>query len=87
MAKATGGATILLEHRFFGKSYPSGEPTLDDLKVHTIAQAIEDLDYFSQNVKLSMPGGSSEAIRPKNTPWILMGGSYAGALVSWTMKR
>lgn len=32
-----------------------------------------------------MPGGSN--VQPGKAPWILIGGSYAGALTAWTMTR
>jgi hypothetical protein len=48
------------------------------LRVHTIEQAIDDLVYFAQTVKLPMPGGDN--VTPDQVPWILIGGSYAGEL-------
>lgn len=30
-----------------------------------------------------MPGG--DAVGPEEAPWVLVGGSYSGALTSWTM--
>jgi hypothetical protein len=41
------------------------------------------LEYFAKNVVLPMPNGAN--LKPSTTPWILVGGSYAGALTSWTM--
>ncbi|KAF9554962.1 hypothetical protein CPC08DRAFT_712435 [Agrocybe pediades] len=87
LAQTLNGAVISIEHRFFGESNPYPDLLPDHLKVHTIAQAIQDLAYFAQNVKLALPGGDTDAIRPHKTPWILIGGSYPGALVSWTMLK
>ena len=81
------GAVITIEHRFFGESNPYPDLLPEHLTVHTISQAIEDLVYFAQNVKLAFPGGDTDAIRPHKTPWVLVGGSYPGALVSWTMLK
>ncbi|KIJ58452.1 hypothetical protein HYDPIDRAFT_119526, partial [Hydnomerulius pinastri MD-312] len=53
------------------------------LEYLTIQQAIDDLAYFAQTAKLPMPGGDN--VKPNTTPWILIGGSYSGALTSWTM--
>ncbi|RPD62559.1 peptidase S28 [Lentinus tigrinus ALCF2SS1-7] len=83
IAQATNGATIVLEHRFFGKSNPYPDLSVKSLRVHTIEQAINDLEYFAKNVHLPMPGG--DAVSPGKAPWILVGGSYSGALVSFTM--
>ena len=53
--------------------------------MHTIQQAIDDLEYFAKNVKLPMPGG--DKVTPDKAPWILIGGSYPGALVSYAMHK
>lgn len=50
---------------------------MKSLRVHTIQQAIDDLEYFAKNVNLPMPGGDS--VTPDKAPWVLIGGSYSGA--------
>ena len=79
------GSTIVLEHRFFGESNPFRDLSVNSLRVHTVQQAVEDLAYFARNVKLPMPGG--DQVTPGRAPWILMGGSYAGALTSYAMAK
>lgn len=79
------GSTIILEHRFYGLSNPYNNLTVSSLSVHTIQQAVDDLVYFAQNVQLPMPNGNE--LGPTKAPWILIGGSYSGALVSWTMNK
>lgn len=74
----------MLEHRYYGQSNPFPDLKDESLRFHTIQQAIDDLEFFSKNVDLPMPGGG--AVQPDRVPWILVGGSYAGALISWTMK-
>ncbi|QRV75298.1 Serine carboxypeptidase S28 [Ceratobasidium sp. AG-Ba] len=83
IAQESNGAVVFLEHRFFGQSNPY--PNLNDtsLKYLSVDQAIEDLDYFANNVHLPMPGG--DQVPASKAPWILIGGSYPGALTSWTM--
>ncbi|KAH6914760.1 serine carboxypeptidase S28-domain-containing protein [Coprinopsis sp. MPI-PUGE-AT-0042] len=83
LAQQQKGATIVLEHRFYGESNPYPDLSVKSLQVHTIQQAIDDLEYFAQNVELPMRDG--DKVSPDKAPWILVGGSYAGALVSWTM--
>ncbi|KAJ7625515.1 serine carboxypeptidase S28-domain-containing protein [Roridomyces roridus] len=83
IAQQENGATIVLEHRFFGLSNPLPDLSVNSLRLHTIQQAIDDLEYFTQNVVLPMPNGGN--LKPSTTPWILIGGSYSGALTSWTM--
>lgn len=81
IAQASGGATVFLEHRYFGRSNPFQNLSTASLKYLTIQQAIDDLDYFAYNVKLAMPGG--EHISPDVAPWVLVGRSYSGALASF----
>ncbi|CAL1700044.1 unnamed protein product [Somion occarium] len=83
LAQQESGAAIVVEHRFFGLSNPKPDLTDDSLKLLTIQQAIDDLEYFANNVKLPMPGG--DQVPPSKAQWVLMGGSYSGALTSWTM--
>ncbi|KAJ7693929.1 serine carboxypeptidase S28-domain-containing protein [Mycena rosella] len=83
IAQQENGAAIVLEHRFYGLSNPFPDLTVKSLKLHTIQQAIDDLEYFTKNVVLPMPNGHK--VTPATTPWILVGGSYSGALTSWTM--
>ena len=75
-AQQQNGSTIVLEHRFYGLSNPYPDLTVKSLKVHTIQQAIDDLEYFAKNVNLPMPGGDS--VTPDKAPWVLVGGSYSG---------
>lgn len=75
-AQQQKGATIVLEHRFYGESNPYPDLSVKSLQVHTIQQAIDDLVYFAQNVELPMRDG--DKVSPDKAPWILVGGSYAG---------
>ena len=85
IAQQQKGATVLIEHRYYGYSNPFSNLSVESLRFHTIQQAIDDLEYFANNVKLAMPGGDN--VKPSTAPWILIGGSYAGALTSWTMVK
>ncbi|KAJ7724875.1 serine carboxypeptidase S28-domain-containing protein [Mycena metata] len=83
IAQQQNGAAVVLEHRFYGLSNPLPDLSVKSLRLHTIQQAIDDLEYFTNNVVLPMPNGAH--LKPATTPWILVGGSYSGALTSWTM--
>ncbi|KAI0797037.1 serine carboxypeptidase S28-domain-containing protein [Abortiporus biennis] len=83
IAQQQNGSAIVLEHRFFGLSNPKPDLTVASLRLLTIQQAIDDLEYFANNVHLPMPGGDS--VPPGKAEWILVGGSYSGALTSWAM--
>ncbi|KAK1225127.1 hypothetical protein PQX77_011942 [Marasmius sp. AFHP31] len=84
IAQQEHGSVVVMEHRFFGESHPYPALTGKNLMgIHTVQQAIDDLEYFAKNVKLPMPNG--EDLGPEKAPWVLAGGSYPGALVGWTM--
>ncbi|KAG1728280.1 peptidase S28 [Suillus paluster] len=83
IAQQQKGAAIVVEHRFFGDSNPYDDLTSQSLAFLTIQQAIDDLVYFATTVDLPMPGG--DCVKPGQAPWVLIGGSYSGALTSWTM--
>lgn len=78
IAQQQNGSTIVLEHRFYGLSNPYNNLSVASLQVHTIQQAIDDLVYFAQNVKLPMPNGDN--VTPDKAPWVLVGGSYSGSI-------
>ncbi|KAK7470337.1 hypothetical protein VKT23_001766 [Stygiomarasmius scandens] len=82
-AQKNNGSVIILEHRFYGESNPKPDLSGKNLQLHTLQQAIDDLEYFAFNVKLPQPDG--DKLTPNEAPWILAGGSYSGALTSWTM--
>ncbi|KAF9044514.1 hypothetical protein BDZ89DRAFT_1058999 [Hymenopellis radicata] len=81
VAQATTGASIVLEHRFFGQSNPYPDLSEQSLKYLTLQQNIDDMVYLAQNIVLPMEGGDS--VGPDKAPWILFGGSYPGAVVNW----
>ncbi|KZP04566.1 peptidase S28 [Athelia psychrophila] len=83
IAQEANGATVVIEHRFYGLSNPFANLSVASLQYHTLPQATADLVYFAQTATLAMPGGDN--VQPGKAPWILIGGSYAGALTAWTM--
>ncbi|KAF8699317.1 Serine protease S28, partial [Rhizoctonia solani] len=83
IAQVTNGAVVFLEHRCFGESNPYPNLEESTLKYLSVEQAIEDLEYFGNNVHLPMPGG--DQVPTTKAAWVLIGGSYPGAVVSWAM--
>ncbi|KIR63875.1 serine carboxypeptidase [Cryptococcus bacillisporus CA1873] len=86
LSNATGGLSIVLEHRYYGESVPVSSFSTDDLRFLNNAEALEDSANFIENFKLpsslvnALPFELEEtAFHPNNTPWIYYGGSYAGA--------
>jgi hypothetical protein len=82
IAQEIGAAMIVLEHRYWGFSSPFEELTTENLQYLTLKNAIADLNYFALTAKL--PFDTSGASNADNAPWVLVGGSYSGALTAWT---
>ncbi|KAF9266345.1 hypothetical protein L218DRAFT_922990 [Marasmius fiardii PR-910] len=83
IAQQENGAVVLMEHRFFGLSNPYPDLSGKSMSVHTVQQSIEDIEHFARNVELPMPNGKN--LGPDKAAWIMTGGSYPGALTSYTM--
>lgn len=82
VAQEYGGAVIILEHRYFGASFPVSNLTTYNMRYLNINQNLADLQYFAQNVVLPF----SSASKPTQVPWILAGGSYSGTLAAYAKK-
>jgi len=66
-----------LEHRFYGKSHPLGDTSVESLKYLSSEQALGDLATF----RLSMT--DMFRLDEDANKWIVFGGSYPGALSAW----
>jgi hypothetical protein len=69
----------LTVYRYYGNSTPfpvNKDTPPEHFKYHTTKQALEDIPYFAQ--KFSRPNLSNLDLTPSSTPWVLVGGSYAG---------
>lgn len=74
--EATGGLGVIMEHRYYGESFPFPNVSLENLRFLSTEQALADVDYFARNVKFE---GVDADLTAPNTPWVVYGGSYAGA--------
>jgi hypothetical protein len=74
--EATGGMGVILEHRYYGKSFPVDDLTTKNLRFLSTEQALAEIDYFARNVQFE---GVDADLTAPNTPWVVYGGSYAGA--------
>ncbi|KAK3117727.1 hypothetical protein LTR53_000656 [Teratosphaeriaceae sp. CCFEE 6253] len=81
LAKEIGAAVVNLEHRYWGTSTPFTELTTGNLTYLTLDNSIKDLTNFAANAPLPFARHHSNAA---DVPWVLMGGSYSGALAAWT---
>ena len=66
---------VAVEHRFYGRSYPTVDMSTDNLRLLSSEQALADLARFHSflTTKLNLEGH----------PWVAFGGSYPGALAAW----
>ncbi|KAK3934539.1 peptidase S28 [Diplogelasinospora grovesii] len=84
LAEATGGLGVILEHRYYGESFPVSNLSTESLRFLTTDQALADMAYFAQHVEF--PGLEHlDLTAPKNA-YIAYGGSYAGAFVAFLRK-
>ncbi|KAK5113436.1 hypothetical protein LTR85_010864 [Meristemomyces frigidus] len=83
LMQATNGLGVILENRYYGESYPFGESTTDELRFLTTEQSIADNEYFATHA--TFPGVNATLTAP-GTPWILYGGSLAGAQTAFSLK-
>jgi Serine carboxypeptidase S28 len=81
LAEETHGIGVILEHRYYGMSFPTPDLSTKNLRFLTTAQALADTAYFAQNV--AFPGLEGQNLTATQVPWIAYGGSYAGAFVSF----
>ncbi|GAA5822645.1 hypothetical protein JCM3770_002853 [Rhodotorula araucariae] len=78
LGEATGGIGIVLEHRYYGESFPVQNLSTDSLRFLDTLQSLHDSAHFARTIKL--PGlGHLNLTAGQHTPWLYYGGSYAGA--------
>jgi hypothetical protein len=77
LAAATHGIGVVLEHRYYGNSFPTPDLSTKNLRFLTTQQALADEAYFAQNIVF--PGLEHLDLTSKTTAYIGYGGSYAGA--------
>lgn len=84
LTKATGGVGLVMEHRYYGTSFPVPDLTNENLRFLTTEQALADTAYFAQHIEF--PGLEHLDLTASAAPWIIYGGSYAGAFAAFTRK-
>jgi len=85
MMQEFNGLGVILENRYYGQSYPFANSTTDNLAYLTTEQTIADNRYFALNAKFpGVPNG--DKLNAPGTPWVMYGGSLAGAQTAFTIK-
>ncbi|KAG0722922.1 putative serine protease K12H4.7 [Chionoecetes opilio] len=75
LAKKLHGYLLQLEHRFYGKSHPTKDASVENLAYLSSEQALADLATFTQAMKQHLGLTANK--------WIALGGSYPGSLAAW----
>lgn len=76
MAKKHRALLVAVEHRYYGKSFPTEDMSLPNLRYLSSEQALADLARFHAFL-------SSEYGLSNDAKWIGFGGSYPGNLAAW----
>lgn len=69
---------ITLEHRYYGASQPFQDWSTGNLKFLTSEQALADAAFFIDEMNNELI--KANGVKPE---WIVIGGSYPGALSAW----
>jgi len=79
LVKATNGIGVILEHRYYGTSFPVPDLSTENMRFLTTEQALADAAYLAENIVFE--GLEDYDLTSDDVPWILYGGSYAGGFV------
>ncbi|ETI23786.1 hypothetical protein G647_05592 [Cladophialophora carrionii CBS 160.54] len=85
IANATGGVAVLWGQRYYSGGFdivPNPPYTTENLRFHSTEQAMADLAYFAQ--RATFVGLEDRDLTAPGTPWIVLGGSYAGLISAFT---
>ncbi|KAJ5580365.1 hypothetical protein N7450_006666 [Penicillium hetheringtonii] len=83
-----GGMGIVWEHRYYGDSLPfpvSTETPPEHFAYLTTKQALADIPSFAKNFTRSEYAHID--LTPTGTPWVMVGGSYAGIRAAFTRNE
>jgi pimeloyl-ACP methyl ester carboxylesterase len=83
LAKEHGAMLVVHEHRYYGMSQPKESWSTDNLRWLNTDQALADIATFADAMSTEI---AAKYDVPKKR-WLLFGGSYPGALVSWFRNK
>ncbi|KAJ2780361.1 hypothetical protein H4R18_003493 [Coemansia javaensis] len=85
LAQATGGLLVIMEHRYYGESYPVGDMSGPSMRYLTVNNSLEDIAYFIRNGQAFVKGAVGTEIAA-GAKWVVVGGSYSATLATWARK-
>ena len=80
------GVGVVLEHRYYGTSFPTANLSTESLRFLTTEQALADTAYFARHVRFKGLEQYGANLTAPKTAYIAYGGSYAGAFVAFLRK-
>ena len=87
LAQRHSACIVALEHRWYGDSVPGDVGSTADLRTLSVEQAIADLASFLTWYDAQIGGAVAATARVGGSAvthtWLVIGGSYPGALSSW----
>ncbi|CAK7228507.1 hypothetical protein SCUCBS95973_006904 [Sporothrix curviconia] len=86
-AEVFGGLVVIIEHRYWGESLPFDTLTAETMQYLDLPQAMMDITYFAKNVSFDLGSNLGTSDNSDNAPWVLVGGSYPGALTAWINQK
>ncbi|KAL1598952.1 hypothetical protein SLS60_008097 [Paraconiothyrium brasiliense] len=84
LASAHNGIGVILEHRYYGTSFPFDDITIQGARFLTTEQSLADAAYFARNIVF--PGLEKENLTSSGAPWIVYGVSYSGGQSAFLRK-
>ncbi|KAJ1957131.1 hypothetical protein GGI12_005110 [Dipsacomyces acuminosporus] len=82
LANATKGLLIMMEHRYYGESYPVSDLSGPNMKYLTLENSLEDMAYFIRNAAGFIRSTIGVTLCPQSK-WVVAGGSYPANLAVW----
>ncbi|KAK6343627.1 hypothetical protein TWF730_011218 [Orbilia blumenaviensis] len=94
-----GGLGIVLQHRYYGRSTPryawaagetqiNGNTQAEQFQYLTTEQALEDVKYFADRFNYTSERVPVHIdVTAKGSPWVMVGASYSGNLVSFLRRK
>jgi len=79
MAKDNKAHMFYVEHRYYGRSWPTSDMSIENLKYLNVHQVLADLAHFIRTIKSETPGMNNSKVA-------LVGVSYSATLVTWFKK-
>ncbi|OQU96945.1 hypothetical protein CLAIMM_02951 [Cladophialophora immunda] len=84
LASALNGIGVVLEHRYYGKSFPTPDLSTENLRFLSTDQAVADQAYFASHIVF--PGLEHLNLTAPGTPYLAYGGSYSGGIAAFLRK-